>query len=197
MQWRAEDNIARDMVQLTLSKDEAAILMAALRKAVSGADECGGVLVPFDAGSRSVQPKVQAGRVVPAQQVDRPSTAWHRIPLNEIVYAFLGSKTATEPIQTKWAGQIAFDETAVYARTAKGVFRTRFSHLRELERALQGLALVGVNRSVIARLDRIRLLDGPSEVGVDAGNVLEMLHAGHRDFNAILALSGLSRRDFK
>jgi hypothetical protein len=140
---------------------------------------------------------MQAGRVLVAQQAGKAGNTWYRIPLNEIVFAFLGSKTTTDLIQTKWAGQIAFDETVVYVRTVKGVFRTRFSHLPQLKQDLADFTLVGVNRSLIARLDRIRLLDGPSEVGVDVGNAVEMLHAAHRDFNSILARSGLTRRNFK
>lgn len=197
MQSSAEEKAGRDMVQLTLSKNEASALMEALRGAMSPGGDGAGVLVPFDSGSRRAPPKAQTNHVVPAQQADRASRAWYRIPAHEIVYAFLGSKTTTELVDTKWAGHIAFDQTAVYVRTTKGVFRTRFSHLDDLNRALHGFTFVGVNRSLMARLDRIRLLDSPSEVGVDAGNVVEMLHAAHRDFNSILARSGLSRRNFK
>lgn len=160
-------------------------------------EERSAVVALFDSNRRSVAPGVQPARVLPAQQAGQAGNTWYRIPLNEIVFAFLGSKTTTDLIQTKWARQIAFDEAAVYVRTVKGVFRTRSSHLGRLEQDLRDFEVVGVNRSLIARLDRVRLLNGPSEVGMEVANTVELLHAAHRDFNSILTLSGLSRRDFK
>jgi len=129
------------------------------------------------------------------QRVDVRTSGWSIVYPSEILYAFLESEVVSGHVHAEWTARVHVEPGVLYLRTAKGVFRTRLSGLTLLAPYLAAHRFESVNRSLVARLDAIRFLDIPSEVGFTLHNTSETLHASHRNFEALLAIFGIRRSD--
>lgn len=129
------------------------------------------------------------------QRVDVRASGWSIVYPCEILYAFLESEIVGGHIHAEWTERVHVEPGVLYLRTAKGVFRTRLTGLTQLTRYIANYRFVSVNRSLIARLEAVRFLDIPSEVGFTLQNASETLRASNRNFAALLAIFRISRRD--
>ncbi|HUB82733.1 MAG TPA: hypothetical protein VMB03_28240 [Bryobacteraceae bacterium] len=129
------------------------------------------------------------------QRVDVRTAGWNIVYPGEILYAFLESEILGGHVHAEWAARVHFEPGVLYLRTAKGVFRTRLTGLTQLTPYIVDYRFVSVNRSLVARLEAVRSLDIPSEVGIAPPGASETLHASHRNFEVLLAMFGIRRRD--
>ena len=129
------------------------------------------------------------------QRVDVRTSGWSIVYPGEILYAFLESEVVSGHVHAEWTSRVRVEPGVVYLRTAKGVFRTRLAGLTQLTPYLANYRFVSVNRSLVARLEAVRFLDIPSEVGFTVQNASETLRASSRNFDALLAIFKIRRRD--
>lgn len=108
------------------------------------------------------------GGLVAATRAGTPSVREILDPEAFTLYAFNGAAPSRGLVQARWPRPIEFQETYVYVRTAKEVFRTRYRSLAALRRTM-GLGpaeFVQIHQSVSLTLRPYLVLNGDERVVV-------------------------------
>jgi hypothetical protein len=120
------------------------------------------------------------------------------IPVEDILYAFLGSAVSKRLIDAAWSWQHGFRRDRVYVRTRKGIFMTHFRSLAQLRARLNPEVFSPIHQSLLVSMNKIVEIDlggRVKQVGVAlADGSIESLTVSRRYVKALRFRLGLSTR---
>lgn len=122
---------------------------------------------------------------------------WDVLSSSDIVYAFLESELTARNIGAEWTPSVSAEPGVVYLRVAKGVYRTRLTHLTQLTPYLRGFEFAHVNRALIARVDALQTFKLQFRIGFQVRNTTDWLRASQRNFKQLRARFGIKPSDFR
>jgi hypothetical protein len=131
------------------------------------------------------------------QRLDR-NGRWYVLPVEQVVYAFLGSAAALRAIRAPWLRDVHLHAGNVYVRTVRGLtVRTDFRQFAELEARLEPRSFLVVNRTLAVNMRRIVELDldgRAKQAGVAVGEGTEWLTVSRRPLEPLLDRLGFRKR---
>ena len=120
------------------------------------------------------------------------------ISLNDILFAFMESSLSQKFIQSHWREQKVLKRRRVFIRTPRGVFRTRFRSVRELERSLDSRPFLRIQPALLVNVLRITQLDAAGRLNQVAvaplDGPIEWLSVSRRSLRILRGMVGLSPR---
>lgn len=120
------------------------------------------------------------------------------VPVESILYAFVGQAASTSVIDAPWRQQESLHPRRVYLRTIKELLVTHYRSLAELQERLDPLMFMSIHQSLVVNVHRISSLDTEGSlkrvVVTPVGRIEEWLTISRRHFPELRDRLGLPRR---